>query len=123
MLTRQSQDYLTFPPAFVIPLGVLLFLGAMYYYNQRERQLAAFLSSCLYLFLMMAGAAFALYPSLLPSIIDRSRDITIDRALSGPHTLHVGLVWWSFGMLLAFGYFILVYWMFRGKVDLKGPRH
>jgi len=117
------KNYLTFPPAFVIPLGVLLFLGAIYYCNQRGRQLAAFLSSCFYLFLMMAGAAFALYPTLLPSIIDRSQDITVDRALSGPHTLHVGLIWWSFGMLLASGYFTLVYWMFRGKVDLKQPGH
>ncbi len=116
-------NYLAFPLAFIIPAGVLLSLAAMHYYNRSGRALAALLSSCCYLFLMMAGAAFALYPSLLPSIVDRSQDITVSRALSGPHTLHVGLVWWTFGMILAFGYFTLVYWMFRGKVDLKQAGH
>jgi cytochrome d ubiquinol oxidase subunit II len=42
----------------------------------------------------------------------------VENALSGPHTLHVGLIWWSVGMLLAIGYFIFVYRMFRGKVSL-----
>ena len=117
------KNYVAFPASFVIPAGVLLCLAGMHYYNRRERALAAFLSSCCYLFLMMAGAAYALYPTLLPSITDRSQDITVARAISGPHTLHVGLVWWCFGMLLAFGYFTLVYWMFRGKVNLEEPGH
>ena len=30
--------------------------------------------------------------------------------------LAVGLVWWGFGILLAIGYFVFVYRMFRGKV-------
>lgn len=70
------------------------------------------------------GAAFALNPTLLPSIVDRSRDITIDHALSGPYTLHVGLVWWMAGMLWrAFGYFTLVYSMFPADVDLQQRGH
>ncbi len=116
-------NYLKFPVAFVIPAGVLASLAGMHSFNRRGRQLAAFLSSCCYLFLMMAGAAYGLYPTLLPSIADRSQDITVARSLSGPHTLHVGLVWWIFGMLLALWYFTLVYWMFRGKVDLEQPGH
>ena len=45
------------------------------------------------------------------------------RALSGPHTLAVGLVWWGFGMALAVGYVVFVYSKFRGKVDLGSAGH
>jgi cytochrome d ubiquinol oxidase subunit II len=67
---------------------------------------------------MLVGAAIALYPRLLPSSSDAGRDITIQKALSGPHTLRVGLVWWAFGMCLAVMYFVIVYRMFKGKVSL-----
>jgi len=30
------------------------------------------------------------------------------------------LIWWSFGMALALGYFVFVYRMFRGKVKMNG---
>jgi cytochrome bd ubiquinol oxidase subunit II len=69
---------------------------------------------------MLVGAATALYPRLLPSSGDASRDITIQKALSGPHALRVGLVWWAFGMCLAVMYFVIVYRMFKGKVSLAG---
>ena len=69
---------------------------------------------------MLVGAAVALYPRLLPSSIDPVRDITIQNALSGPHTIRVGLAWWGFGMLLAVVYFVVVYRMFRGKVTAEG---
>jgi len=117
------RNYLAFPPAFIIPAGVFLSLFVMHYYNRRKQALTAFLSSCCYLFLMMAGAAYGLYPTLLPSIVDPAQNITVSRAISGPHTLRVGLVWWIIGMILAFGYFTLVYWMFRGKVDLEEAGH
>jgi cytochrome d ubiquinol oxidase subunit II len=57
---------------------------------------------------------------LLPSSSDPVRDITIQNALSGPHALQVGLVWWAFGMIMALTYLVIVYRMFRGKVSLEG---
>jgi hypothetical protein len=33
--------------------------------------------------------------------------------------LSVGLVWWTLAMILALGYFVFVYRMFRGKVRLE----
>ena len=57
-----------------------------------------------------------LYPSLLPSSGDPARDITIYNAATGEYALRVGLIWWALGMGLAFGYFVFVYRMFRGKV-------
>jgi cytochrome bd-type quinol oxidase subunit 2 len=54
-------------------------------------------------------------------IVARSniRDITIYNAATGEYPLRVGLIWWGLGMCLAFGYFVFVYRMFRGKVRLE----
>ena len=92
----------------------------MRYYSGKENDRGAFSCSCIFLSAMLLGAAIGLYPRLLPATTESAYDITIDNALSGPHTLHVGLIWWSFGMVLAVGYFVLVYRMFRGKVTLDG---
>jgi cytochrome bd ubiquinol oxidase subunit II len=65
------------------------------------------------------GAAPGLYPRLLPSTTAPQYDITVEKALSGPHTLRVGLAWWAFGVCMAFTYFVIVSRMFRGKVSLE----
>ncbi len=113
------QNYYAYPVAFAVPVLVAACLGGVLYFNRVGRDKMAFLCSGGYLAFMMVGAVAGLYPVVLPSITDASLDITVSKALSGPHTLHVGLVWWAFGMLMAIGYFIFVYRMFRGKVDMK----
>ena len=87
--------------------------------SKQKKPLAAFLFSCLYLVFMLVGAAAGLYPTLLPSSSDSSRNITIASALAGSHSLHVGLIWWSLGLILALAYFITTYWLFRGKVSAE----
>jgi cytochrome d ubiquinol oxidase subunit II len=104
----------------MIPALVLGSLVAMWIFTRRRKALSAFLSSCGYLLSMIVGAAAALYPVLLPSSSDPAGDITITKALAGPHALHVGLAWWSFGIALALLYFITSYRMFRGKVTGEG---
>lgn len=108
--------YSTHPIAFVIPLAVLASLIVLYLAAKRRSAFTAFLGSSVYLASMMAGAVIGLFPVLLPAVGTGGRDITIALALAGSHTLHVGLVWWTFGILLAILYFSLVHWLFRGKV-------
>ena len=88
-------------------------------FTRQRKPLAAFLSSCAYLVFMLVGAAAGLYPVLLPSSTDPARDITVASARTGPHSLHVGLVWWCFGLALALTYFIVSYRLFRGKVSAE----
>jgi cytochrome d ubiquinol oxidase subunit II len=114
------DNYRNFPVLFLVPGMVVISLAGIYIFSGRCADRNAFLSSCAYLTFMMVGAAAALYPRLLPSSSDPTRDINIQNALSGPHTLHVGLMWWAFGMVLAAIYFVVVYRMFRGKVSLLG---
>src|SRR4029077_15657621 len=99
-----------FPPA-----GVVILFGPPAL-TRRRQELAAFLSSSIFLATMLAGAAAALYPDLLPASGDAARSVTIFNAAARRHALSAGLVWWSGGILLAIGYFVFVYRMARGKI-------
>jgi cytochrome d ubiquinol oxidase subunit II len=110
-------NYRNFPVLFIVPIAVAGSLGGMLLFRRRGNDKAAFLSSCFYLVFMLVGAAAGVYPNLLVSTTDPSLNITVNNAATGRYALSVGLVFWGVGMLLAFGYFIFVYRMFRGKVD------
>ena len=117
------DNYLKYPLTFIVPVGVVASLAGVWLLNRKAQPVKAFLASCLYLLFMLSGACWGLYPTLLPATTGPDRNITLIRALSGPHTLAVGLVWWSFGMALAVGYMVFVYSKFRGKVDLASGGH
>lgn len=110
------DNYNHAPVLYLIPVGVAASLGGMFLMNRRGEEFGAFLFSSAYLIFMLVGAAAAVYPVLLRSTTDASLDITVYNAHSGDYALSVGLVWWTLGMLLAVGYFVFVYRMFRGKV-------
>jgi len=112
--------YQTVPALFVIPALVIASLVAIQWCTRRGRALAAFGASSLFLVVMLVGAAAGLYPSLLPSSTDGTRDLTIANSISGPESLRVGLVWWSIGMTLALGYVVTNYRIMRGKVSADG---
>ena len=111
------DNYRAFPLAFAVPVIVLIALGGMNFFSRKGDDRKAFASSCVYLATMLVGAAVGLYPRLLPSSRDPAMDITIAKALSGPHALKVGLIWWFLGISLAVLYFVIVYRMFGGKVS------
>jgi cytochrome d ubiquinol oxidase subunit II len=111
------DNYFRHPILFAIPVLVVASLLGIKAFSNRQDHLKAFLCSCLYLAIMLVGACAGLYPTVLPSSLDAAGDITIAKALSGPYATHVGLVWWSLGMVLAGGYFCISYGSFRGKVS------
>jgi cytochrome bd ubiquinol oxidase subunit II len=118
------DHYRASPISFLVPVFVGLSLLGMFFFTRKNQDhknndRKAFTCSCIYLSAMLVGAAAALYPRLLPSITNPALDITVEKALSGPHALRVGLIWWSFGMCMAVLYFVIVYRMFRGKVSLE----
>jgi cytochrome d ubiquinol oxidase subunit II len=111
------DNYYHYPATFIVPVGVLASLTGIWWFNRTRKSVKAFLASSLYLFFMLAGACWGVYPTLLPATTGADPDITLSRALSGPHTLSVGLAWWLFGMTLAVGYVVFVYSRFKGKAD------
>jgi cytochrome bd ubiquinol oxidase subunit II len=118
-------NYKGHPAALLIPVAVVASLIALRFAIGRRLNLHAFLASCVYLACMLVGAAAGLFPVLLPAVGNRGSDLTIRDAVSGPHSLRVGLIWWSVGMCLAILYFSVIYWLFRGKVptDSEGYGH
>ena len=101
----------------LIPVLVFGSLAAMLWANPKGKEKLAFVASSLYITGMMVGAAFALYPVVLPAR-DPRFSLTIYNTSAGSHGLSVGLVWWTFGAVLAIGYFVFIYRMFRGKVQV-----
>jgi len=111
------DNFTSHVPALIIPVCVTGALAVLFASLRQGRERRAFISSAVYLTAMMAGAAVSVYPALLPAIGDPAASITIYNASAGPHALGVGLIWWSFGMLLAIAYVVFVYRLFRGKVS------
>ncbi len=105
---------------FVIPVLVFGSLAVMMHAMIRHADKIAFVASALYIVGMLVGAAFALYPVVLPASTDPARNLTIYNTAAGHHGLSVGFTWWILGMILALVYFFFLFRMFRGKVRLEG---
>jgi cytochrome bd ubiquinol oxidase subunit II len=114
------DNYRSYPAGFLVPIVVLASLIVMLWAERTEKEKLAFLASSVYIAGMLVGAVFALYPMVLPASTDPAYSLTINNAAAGHHGLSVGFVWWSIGMVLAVGYFVFIYRMFRGKVKLEG---
>ena len=110
------DNYKGHPIAFLVPLAVIASVGVMRLTMAGHSRLSSFLASCGYLSSMLMGAVTGLFPVLLPAVGTQGQNLTIERAMSSPHTLRVGLVWWSVGVCLALMYFAIVYRLFHGKV-------
>jgi cytochrome d ubiquinol oxidase subunit II len=105
---------------FAIPVLVFGALAVMMHGMIKRADKIAFVASGVYIVGMLVGAAFGLYPIVLPASTDPALNLTIYNTAAGSHGLSVGLVWWSVGMVLALGYFFVLFRMFRGKVRLEG---
>ena len=114
------DNYKHYAVGYLIPLIVFGSLAAMIYAIRRGQDKVAFVGSALYVVGMLVGAAFALYPNVLPASTDSTYNLTIYNTAAGRHGLTVGLIWWSIALILALGYFIFLFRMFRGKVRLEG---
>ncbi len=112
------SDFIERPWGLVLPVLALGGLAGMGYFNFKERDRAAFLSSSAYILGMLTSTVFTIYPEVLPAV-DPANSLTIYNASASPYGLAVGLIWWSIGMVLAAVYFIFIYRLFRGKVRLE----
>jgi cytochrome d ubiquinol oxidase subunit II len=112
------NNYREYPIGMLVPLLVIATLAVMIWAASKSKEKIAFVASGLYITAMLVGAAFALYPVVLPASTDPGFSLTIHNTAAGAHGLAVGLTWWCIGLVLALGYFVFIYRMFRGKVQL-----
>jgi len=113
------DNYRDHPIGFLIPILVAASLAVIIWAAPKSQDKLAFLGSSLYIAGMLVGAAFALYPVVLPSSTDPTYSLTIFNTAAAHHRLAVGLSWWTPGAVLAVAYFIFIYRMFSGKARLE----
>lgn len=110
-------NYNKWPIGYAIPLLVFGALVAMKVLHGKGNEKGAFTASCLYLAGMLGGAAFAYYPNVLMGV-DGVNSLTIYNTATGAYGMKVGLIWWTIGIVIAIGYFVFLFRMFKGKVSL-----
>jgi cytochrome bd ubiquinol oxidase subunit II len=113
------ENFRAFPLAYAIPLLAFGGLGAMLSAARGGKTRRAFTASSVYLASMLGGAAYALYPVVLPATSGPGSSLTIYNTSAGRHGLQVGLAWWPFAAALVAAYFVFVYRMFAGKVQVE----
>ena len=104
--------------------GIFLacFLAIPYFTKKRNEQ-TPFLLSCLYIALMLAATAGAVFPVMLRSTLDPLYTLDAFNASSGALSQQVGIYWWALAMIITVGYFVFLYKSFKGKVILDSYGH
>jgi len=113
-------NYQRVPAGFAIPSLVAIALVGILHYHRTNKEKLAFLASCVYLACMLGGAAFAVYPDVLPASTGEQYSLNIYNTATGSYAMHVAFVWWIFGIAIAVGYFVFLFRMFKGKVSEAG---
>ena len=114
------DNYKHYPVGLAVPVIVFGSLAVIMHGILKRSEKMAFVASAVYIVGMLVGAAFALYPVVLPASTDPALNLTIHNTAAAQHGLAVGFAWWSLGMVLALAYFFFLFRMFRGKVRLEG---
>ena len=84
-------------------------------FSRKERDLPAFLASALSITGILCSAAFGIFPNLLLSNTTPDYSLTVFNAATGAYGLSTALYWFVPGMVLAIGYFVVVYSRFAGE--------
>jgi cytochrome d ubiquinol oxidase subunit II len=78
----------------------------------------AFLSSTFVIVALVGLLGLAVFPNLVTASNDPANSLTIYNAASSSRTLTIGLIFAAIGMPFVIGYTGMIYWTFRGKVEL-----
>jgi cytochrome bd ubiquinol oxidase subunit II len=101
---------------YIFPLLGLAGIAGMIFYRLKPNDTKAFLSSSMFIIGMLGATAFGLYPNVLPASTNQEYSLTIYNTKAGEYGLQIGLIWWIIGILLTIGYFIYLFYSFRGKI-------
>lgn len=85
-----------------------------------KRDAAAFVSSCAAMLLLMIIFGLGMFPHMIFSHTDPQNSLNIYNAASSQKTLGIMLIMAAIGLPLVAAYTISIYWIFRGKIKLKG---
>jgi cytochrome d ubiquinol oxidase subunit II len=117
-----KENFTTWPWGLIFPVLAVAGLAGVAFELRKREERKAFLASCGYLTGMLTSVVFGVYPMVLPAR-NPVYSLTVATAKAGNYGLKIGLIWWVLGMILAAGYFTIVYRSFAGKVVVDKDSH
>ena len=112
------QHFGDYPLLWIVPLLNILAIANIPRAISQHRPFYAFISSCCTIAALVFLFSAAIFPDLLPASNNPEYSITIFNAASSVLTQKIGLIIVAIGMPLVLSYTVLIYWTFRGKVEL-----
>lgn len=103
-----KENVSSYPWMIVLPLGVLFSLVGSLIFRIKGRNMSAFLSSALFIYLFIFAGIAALYPNILPAL-DPEHSLTIYNTSPPPEELRTTLYWWIPGIILVGIYFTIMF--------------
>jgi cytochrome d ubiquinol oxidase subunit II len=91
--------------------------------RSERRELRAFLASCGFIASMLLATAGALYPTILRSTVNAAFTLDVVNASSARTGLVTGLLLLGPALVVAIGYFVYLFRIFRGKAEGHDPHY
>ena len=112
------RNFQTIPVAWVIVVLNVLAIANIPRAVYLQRAGYAFLSSCATIAALIALFGMALFPNLVLSSLNPEWNLTIYNAASSQKTLGIMQIVCFIGMPFVIAYTSVIYWIFRGKVEI-----
>lgn len=113
-----TRNFETMPVAWIAVILNILAIANIPRAIYKEKPIYAFFSSSATIAALIFLFGMALFPNLIVSSISPEYSITIYNAASSQKTLGIALTIALIGMPIVLTYTAIVYWVFRGKVEL-----
>jgi cytochrome d ubiquinol oxidase subunit II len=110
-----KENFVTSPWGLIFPLLAIAGIAGVRFELVKRDERKAFFASCAYLGGMLISVVFGLYPLVLPAR-NPIYSLTVSSAKAADYGLKIAIIWWTFGILLAIGYFVYTYRSLAGKV-------
>lgn len=119
-IPRATANFAHFPWAVAIVILSVLAVANIPRSIYAGKPFQAFFSSSVAILTLIALFAIALWPNMVTASNDPANSITIYSAASSPKTLGIMAIIAGIGMPFVLAYNVIVYWTFRGKVEVDG---
>jgi len=117
-LPGAATNFQRFPWAAIVVMANVLAVANIPRALFRGRYAEAFLSSSFIIVALVFLFGMAMFPNLVAASNDPAHSLTLYEAASSAKTLRIGLLIAAIGMPFVLSYTAVIYWTFRGKVQL-----
>ena len=111
-------NYAAHPVGYVFPVGAAIAFIVTLLLQRRRRDVAAFITSSLFILAMLGSLAWGCYPNILIATANQENSLTIHNAATNAYGLQAGALWFVIGFVLIIAYQITLHRIFWGKVPV-----